>query len=107
MHRLGVLTRGVGIAQVGFVLVELLLAAASAAVPRRTGARLSGQCFLVDLHGRDSNRTAITAKSHAWPGPANQPLPVAPHGRPPPLRAAMRVPVTLQTGPAMITPPYL
>ena len=74
MHRLGVLTRGVGITLVGFVLVELLLAAASGAVPRRTGARLSGQCFLVDLHGRHSNRMAITTKLQAWPDPANQTL---------------------------------
>ena len=65
-------------------LVELLLAVTSGAVMRRAGARVSSQCFFVDLHGLETNRTSAGAKAQAWPAPATQP--------PGPRRMAGRIP---------------
>jgi hypothetical protein len=118
MHRHGVLSRTVGPALVGLMLVELLLAGAFGAVHRRARTRFSGQGFFVDLHG------GILTKSPPPPSRKLDPRPGTPPGRaawqaastpgfshpaqsPAFRRPAMRVPITFRTGLATITPRLL
>jgi hypothetical protein len=77
----GVLTRGTAVVRISPVLVELLLAATLGTVFRRTRSRPPGQCFFVDLHGRDSKQTAATAKPQACQVRQSSPPVAPPHSK--------------------------